>query len=225
VLFQVCADEKEKRKDLFIVATSYMGQLKARKPQLIKENEFHMAKKGSANGEQTKEEGKAEKSGEKDSSKRSKSKEKSSAALAAAAAASALGSSSSKSERKSKDRESKERSSRDSKSKERSSRESKVSTSSGSEPFSETDPLIAFLPVQERRSGEDSRKSRERHSQESMGPPQSASQHRKSTEPADSERGERVALQDQLLDLTDRSSSVPDAKRRKTESSSKSSKK
>ena len=30
---KVCADEKEQRKDLYVIATSYLGQLKARKSQ------------------------------------------------------------------------------------------------------------------------------------------------------------------------------------------------
>ena len=42
---QVCADEKEQRKDLYIKATSYSGQLKARKSKMLKENEFHVTKK------------------------------------------------------------------------------------------------------------------------------------------------------------------------------------
>merc|ERR1711881_184968 len=39
---KVCADEKEQRKDLYIKATSYSGQLKARKSKMLKENEFHV---------------------------------------------------------------------------------------------------------------------------------------------------------------------------------------
>ena len=31
--FKVCTDEKEQRKDLYVIATSYLGQLKARKSQ------------------------------------------------------------------------------------------------------------------------------------------------------------------------------------------------
>ena len=42
---QVCADEKEQRKDLYIKATSYSGQLKARKSKMLKESEFHVTKK------------------------------------------------------------------------------------------------------------------------------------------------------------------------------------
>merc|ERR1711936_1173685 len=41
---KVCADEKEQRKDLYIKATSYSGQLKARKSKMLKENEFHVTK-------------------------------------------------------------------------------------------------------------------------------------------------------------------------------------
>ena len=64
---KVCAEEKEQRKDLFVMATSYMGQLKSRKPRcarkrsvviivtlttsllffsMMKEHEFHQSKKG-----------------------------------------------------------------------------------------------------------------------------------------------------------------------------------
>uniref|UniRef100_A0A0K2TBN1 THO complex subunit 2 n=1 Tax=Lepeophtheirus salmonis TaxID=72036 RepID=A0A0K2TBN1_LEPSM len=42
---KVCADEKEHRKDLYIKATSYSGQLKARKSSMLKEHEFHVVKK------------------------------------------------------------------------------------------------------------------------------------------------------------------------------------
>merc|ERR1719411_1960780 len=42
---KVCADEKEQRKDLYIKATSYSGQLKARKSKMLKENEFLVTKK------------------------------------------------------------------------------------------------------------------------------------------------------------------------------------
>ena len=49
IKFQVCADEKESRKDLYIKATSYSGQLKARKSQMLKEHDFHLTtKKGAA---------------------------------------------------------------------------------------------------------------------------------------------------------------------------------
>ena len=49
---QVCADEKESRKDLYIKATSYAGQLKARRSQMLKEQEFHLTtKKGQAGPE------------------------------------------------------------------------------------------------------------------------------------------------------------------------------
>ena len=41
----MCADEKEQRKDLYIKATSYSGQLKARKSKMLKESEFHVTKK------------------------------------------------------------------------------------------------------------------------------------------------------------------------------------
>ncbi len=42
LFLQVCTDEKENRKDLYIKATSYSGQLKARKSQMLKEHEFHL---------------------------------------------------------------------------------------------------------------------------------------------------------------------------------------
>ena len=32
-VLKVCTDEKEQRKDLYVIATSYLGQLKARKSQ------------------------------------------------------------------------------------------------------------------------------------------------------------------------------------------------
>ena len=51
---QVCADEKDQRKDLYIKATSYSGQLKARKSKMLKENEFHVTKKTPPTSEQTK---------------------------------------------------------------------------------------------------------------------------------------------------------------------------
>lgn len=38
---KVCAEEKEARKDLYIKAMSYSGQLKARKQFVMKEHEFH----------------------------------------------------------------------------------------------------------------------------------------------------------------------------------------
>merc|ERR1719468_742983 len=38
---KVCNDEKESRKDLYIKAMSYSGQLKARKHMVMKEHEFH----------------------------------------------------------------------------------------------------------------------------------------------------------------------------------------
>lgn len=41
---KVCADEKEQRKDLYIIATSYMGQLKSRKSHMMKESDFHLSK-------------------------------------------------------------------------------------------------------------------------------------------------------------------------------------
>ena len=45
---KVCSEEKEQRKDLYVMATSYMGQLKSRKPGMMKETEFHQTKKGAA---------------------------------------------------------------------------------------------------------------------------------------------------------------------------------
>ena len=51
---KVCVEEKEKRPDLYVMATSYMGQLKVKKPGMIKESEFHQAKdKKSENGNGT----------------------------------------------------------------------------------------------------------------------------------------------------------------------------
>ena len=41
---KVCAEEKDKRPDLYAMATSYMGQMKVKKPGMIKEHEFHLAK-------------------------------------------------------------------------------------------------------------------------------------------------------------------------------------
>lgn len=41
---KVCEQEKNQRKDLYIIATSYKGQLKARKPNLMKEHDFHLVK-------------------------------------------------------------------------------------------------------------------------------------------------------------------------------------
>ncbi len=48
LFIKVCAEEKDQRKDLYVMATSYMGQLKSRKPTMMKEHEFHLAKKGAA---------------------------------------------------------------------------------------------------------------------------------------------------------------------------------
>merc|ERR1719357_908971 len=41
---KVCAEEKEARKDLYIKAMSYSGQLKVRKSSMFKEHEFHKTK-------------------------------------------------------------------------------------------------------------------------------------------------------------------------------------
>ena len=40
----MCAEEKEERKDLYIKAMSYSGQLKVRKSSMYKEHEFHKTK-------------------------------------------------------------------------------------------------------------------------------------------------------------------------------------
>merc|ERR1712179_788812 len=40
----VCTEEKEKRKDLYIKAMSYSGQLKTRKASMLKEQDFHIVK-------------------------------------------------------------------------------------------------------------------------------------------------------------------------------------
>ena len=42
---KVCAEEKEQRPDLYVMATSYMGQLKARKATMLKEADFHISKR------------------------------------------------------------------------------------------------------------------------------------------------------------------------------------
>ena len=47
-------DEKEKRKDLYAMASSYLGQLKSKKPNMLKEHEFHITKKGATPTENTK---------------------------------------------------------------------------------------------------------------------------------------------------------------------------
>jgi len=41
---KVCEQEKEQRKDLYVIATSYKGQLKARKANFMKESDFHQVK-------------------------------------------------------------------------------------------------------------------------------------------------------------------------------------
>jgi hypothetical protein len=41
VCFQVREEEKSQRQDLFILATSYSGQLKAKSASMIRENDFH----------------------------------------------------------------------------------------------------------------------------------------------------------------------------------------
>ena len=41
---KVCAQEKDERKDLYIKAMSYSGQLKAKKSSMLKEYEFHQTK-------------------------------------------------------------------------------------------------------------------------------------------------------------------------------------
>ncbi|XP_069749018.1 THO complex subunit 2 isoform X5 [Narcine bancroftii] len=38
---KICQEEKEKRPDLYALATGYSGQLKSRKPYMVPENEFH----------------------------------------------------------------------------------------------------------------------------------------------------------------------------------------
>lgn len=38
-------EQREKRQDLFALATAYSGQLKLKKPLMIHENEFHLATK------------------------------------------------------------------------------------------------------------------------------------------------------------------------------------
>jgi THO complex subunit 2 len=40
-VFQVREEEKNQRQDLFILATSYSGQLKAKSASMIRENDFH----------------------------------------------------------------------------------------------------------------------------------------------------------------------------------------
>merc|ERR1719187_2015047 len=47
---KVCEEEKEKRKDLYIKARSYQGQLQAKKSKMMKEAEFHQVK-GKVKGE------------------------------------------------------------------------------------------------------------------------------------------------------------------------------
>lgn len=48
---KVCADEKEQRKDLYIKAMSYSGQLKARRHLVMKEHEFHQVAEKKEDGE------------------------------------------------------------------------------------------------------------------------------------------------------------------------------
>jgi hypothetical protein len=40
-VFQVREEEKNQRQDLFILDTSYSGQLKAKSASMIRENDFH----------------------------------------------------------------------------------------------------------------------------------------------------------------------------------------
>lgn len=40
-LFKVRSEEKDKRQDLYILATSYSGQLKAKSAKMIHEKDFH----------------------------------------------------------------------------------------------------------------------------------------------------------------------------------------
>jgi hypothetical protein len=40
-VLQVREEEKNQRQDLFILATSYSGQLKAKSASMIRENDFH----------------------------------------------------------------------------------------------------------------------------------------------------------------------------------------
>jgi hypothetical protein len=40
-VFQVREEEKNQRQDLFILATSYSGQLKAKSASMIRESDFH----------------------------------------------------------------------------------------------------------------------------------------------------------------------------------------
>lgn len=50
---KVCSEEKESRKDLYIKAMSYSGQLKARKHLVMKEHEFHQVSKADVKEEET----------------------------------------------------------------------------------------------------------------------------------------------------------------------------
>ena len=157
---KVCNDEKESRKDLYIKAMSYSGQLKARKHLVMKEHEFHQVNAKPEDKTKDEEAGPQKKvaisSSKKDASisressvtdkdRRSKSREKSM----------------SRSEREtSEDR--KARKERESKSRDRS------------------------LGAKDKRRDED-RHERD-HGKDRMGPPQSTGSYRRSVEPSE-ERG------------------------------------
>jgi len=149
---KVCADEKESRKDLYIKAMSYSGQLKARKHLVMKEYEFHQVALNKADADKNEVDTpalpapkKASKSVEKvadTSTSRSQSREKSL----------------SRGDREtSEDR--KARKERESKSRDRS-----------------------LATNKEKRRDDDRHGSKDRGG---MGPPQSATSHRRSVEPAD----------------------------------------
>merc|ERR1712241_284277 len=53
---KVCNDEKESRKDLYIKAMSYSGQLRNRKNSVLKEHEFHQVTGGKVQEEKKDEE-------------------------------------------------------------------------------------------------------------------------------------------------------------------------
>eukprot|EP00095_Tigriopus_kingsejongensis_P004528 maker-scaffold532_size145644-snap-gene-0.42 protein:Tk04528 transcript:maker-scaffold532_size145644-snap-gene-0.42-mRNA-1 annotation:"tho complex subunit 2" len=167
---KVIAEEKDKRMDLCIMARSYQGQLKAKRPQMMQERDFHIPKESkggsgtvdnavdsaatpvakSAKGKED-----TPGSGDRQSKSRSQSRENS---LSRSNATLNSDEPSSKS-KKSRDRESKERSeSRDPQSRERSH-----------EPKSRPS-------------------SRDRERREEMGPPQSSTSHRRSVESESMER-------------------------------------
>eukprot|EP00096_Caligus_rogercresseyi_P010937 TRINITY_DN413_c0_g2_i2.p1 TRINITY_DN413_c0_g2~~TRINITY_DN413_c0_g2_i2.p1 ORF type:complete len:747 (-),score=245.03 TRINITY_DN413_c0_g2_i2:223-2463(-) len=187
---KVCVDEKEQRKDLYIKATSYSGQLKARKSSMLKEHEFHVVKKvpgagqgdraGSNEANNNNSSNSAAVSSSTNNSNNSSGTKKEGEAKSDRKSASKIDSSSRDSRERSEDRKSTKR---------ESSRESKE-RGSGAE-------------KERKRDGSYDRASRERDWHD-MGPPQSSSHHRRSAEPSEEKEIKRRKLEESGEDFKEK---------------------